>query len=452
MNKIAKRIILSAISLSTLFSSTAFAADLSGWAMSDYQAANAAGLVSYSVISNNMKESITREEFCDLAVNLYKKLTNEEMVVPAASPFVDTNSVSVAQAYCYGIVSGTSDTTFTPNRLVTRQEMARMIVSTLTACAINFQISDGSDEYIINSFADGAQVSDWAKDAVITMLNYSLMSGETANTFNPLGTATREQAVSSISRSYSTFGTNNYSVALPEISIPAGTVINQNDFEITWTAVPEAVGYHLIIKNESSDSILLRDVYENAFDVTNSVLAQGHSYTVTVGAIMPDSSEVFSMPVDFTYNGAPSRIVNYEVNYAESSAPAASNYVASNPNAQKILDTAAKYLGVPYLWGGTTPSGFDCSGFAQYVFRECGYNITRTTYTQWDNDGVYVTREQLQPGDLVYFGTGGSPSHVGIYVGNGMMIHAPSTGKTIQYTSIDSSYYASRTMGGKRIL
>ena len=237
---------------------------------------------------------------------------------------------------------------------------------------------------------------------------------------------------------------------MPEISLSAGTVVNQNDFDINWTAVEGAAGYHLIIKNEYADSVVLKDINENAFNVTSGVLAAGHSYTVTVGAIMPDSSEVFSMPVDFTYNGAPTRSMNYEVNFNQLQNP--SNYVASNPNAQKILDTAAKYLGVPYLWGGTTPSGFDCSGFVQYVFRECGYNITRTTYTQWDNDGVYVTRDQFQPGDLVYFGTGGSPSHVGLYVGDGMMIHAPSTGKTIQYTSIDSSYYASRTMGGKRIL
>ncbi len=397
-----------------------------------------------------MKKEITREEFCELAVNLYKKLTNEELIVPEGSPFTDTNSLAVAQAYCYGIVSGTDATTFSPDRLVTRQEMARMIISTLTAGAINFELSDGSDPSAISCFTDADQVSDWARDSVITMLNYSLMSGETETSFNPLGSTTREQAVASISRSYSTFGNGGSSVALPEISLSAGTVVNQNDFDINWTAVEGAAGYHLIIKNEYADSVVLKDINENAFNVTSGVLAAGHSYTVTVGAIMPDSSEVFSMPVDFTYNGAPTRSMNYEVNFNQLQNP--SNYVASNPNAQKILDTAAKYLGVPYLWGGTTPSGFDCSGFVQYVFRECGYNITRTTYTQWDNDGVYVTRDQFQPGDLVYFGTGGSPSHVGLYVGDGMMIHAPSTGKTIQYTSIDSSYYASRTMGGKRIL
>ena len=154
MNKIAKRIILSALSLSTLLSTSAFAADLSGWALSDYQSANEAGLVSYAVVSNNMKKEITREEFCELAVNLYKKLTNEELIVPEGSPFTDTNSLAVAQAYCYGIVSGTDATTFSPDRLVTRQEMARMIISTLTAGAINFELSDGSDPSAISCFTD----------------------------------------------------------------------------------------------------------------------------------------------------------------------------------------------------------------------------------------------------------------------------------------------------------
>lgn len=154
------------------------------------------------------------------------------------------------------------------------------------------------------------------------------------------------------------------------------------------------------------------------------------------------------MPVDFRYySAAVSAPVenNVQQSYTVDTSSA-------SPAAQKVIDTAAKYLGVPYLWGGTTPSGFDCSGFVQYVYAECGYSITRTTYTQWDNDGTYVSRQNLQPGDLVYFGTDGSPSHVGLYVGNGTMIHAPSTGKTIQYTSIDSDYYASRFMGGKRIL
>ena len=118
----------------------------------------------------------------------------------------------------------------------------------------------------------------------------------------------------------------------------------------------------------------------------------------------------------------------------------------------KIIECAEQCLGIPYVWGGTTPSGFDCSGFVQYIYGQNGYTLTRTTYTQWNNDGTYVSRNELIPGDLVYFGKNGSPTHVGLYIGDGNMIHSPQTGDVVKYTSIDSDYYAPRFLGGKRII
>lgn len=454
MNKIAKKIILAALSLTATISAaigtTASAADLSGWAISEYISANESGLVSYSVVSNNLKANITREEFCELIVNLYKRLTNEDLIESVSSPFTDTDSLAVAQAYCYGIVSGTDDSTFTPDRLVTREEMAKMLVSTLTASEANIEFSDGSDTSAIDSFYDCGEISQWAKDSVITALNYSLMNGETDDTLNPLGSTTREQAIASVNRSYHQFAAPSYTLELPEITSPTdGSELAKGDFTIEWLPVSGALEYRVIIKDHNGNSLSTTSVIDStSLAVGRDQLPVNRDYIITVGAVMPDQSEVYSMPVDFKYYSvsAPATPAAPQPDY---SAPA--NTQAS-PAAQRVLDTAAKYLGVPYLWGGTTPSGFDCSGFVQYVYRECGYNITRTTYTQWDNDGTYVSRANLQPGDLVYFGSSDSPSHVGLYVGNGTMIHAPSTGKTIQYTSIDSDYYRSRFIGGKRIL
>jgi len=104
-----------------------------------------------------------------------------------------------------------------------------------------------------------------------------------------------------------------------------------------------------------------------------------------------------------------------------------------------VIAYASNFMGTPYLWGGTSPSGFDCSGFTQYVYAHFGVSIGRTTYDQITN-GVGVARGDLQAGDLVFFGTNG-PTHVGMYVGNGTYINAPRTGDVIKIASVNRSDY-----------
>jgi cell wall-associated NlpC family hydrolase len=114
-----------------------------------------------------------------------------------------------------------------------------------------------------------------------------------------------------------------------------------------------------------------------------------------------------------------------------------------------VISIAMQYLGVPYVWGGASPSGFDCSGFVVYVFAQAGRpGLPHYTGALWQL-GVPVAYGQLQPGDLVFFYGGG---HMGIYIGGGQMIHAPHTGDVVKISDLSpgSHYYAS-FLGARRI-
>lgn len=125
--------------------------------------------------------------------------------------------------------------------------------------------------------------------------------------------------------------------------------------------------------------------------------------------------------------------------------------VPASSSGSAIVATAMKYLGYKYVYGGTSPStGFDCSGFTSYVFKQHGKSLNRTSAGQYSN-GVAVSRANLQPGDLVMFGKSGI-NHVAIYIGGGQIIHAstPSTG--VRIDSLSTGYYNNNYVGARRVL
>lgn len=132
----------------------------------------------------------------------------------------------------------------------------------------------------------------------------------------------------------------------------------------------------------------------------------------------------------------------------------AAAYQASYSKGQEIADFALQFKGYPYVHGGSSPSGFDCSGFTSYVYKQFGYSINRTCSGQLDN-GTPVSMSELQPGDIVIFKKGNSSSratHVGLYIGNNQFIHASTAKVGVIINKLSDYYYTTGFVGGRRIV
>ncbi|MGE4277081.1 MAG: NlpC/P60 family protein [Lawsonibacter sp.] len=127
---------------------------------------------------------------------------------------------------------------------------------------------------------------------------------------------------------------------------------------------------------------------------------------------------------------------------------------AASSKGQEIADFAQTFVGYPYVYGGSSPSGFDCSGFTKYVYSQFGYSINRTASNQLDN-GTSVSMSELQPGDLVFFKKSGSgskrASHAGIYIGGNRFVHASTAKVGVIISSLSDAYYTSGFVGGRRL-
>ncbi len=242
--------------------------------------------------------------------------------------------------------------------------------------------------------------------------------------------------------------------ALPDMesavisAIPNKTEVDIHSFKDGWSLVTYdgATGYvynkYMIIKR--GDMLYRsRDLYKGMIPKEGdpdyaeyaSAYPQGDDYPE---GFVPEEPEVVS---DFYVNDG-EFVFDVEVDFEE---------FFKEKEPWDVVEYAARYLGTPYVWGGASPKGFDCSGFTSYVYRQFGYHINRTAAAQMSN-GTRVQKSELRAGDLVFFSNNGYVDHVGIYVGNGQMIHSVKPGVKIRYDTISSGYYADHYAGATRII
>ncbi|MBR5155490.1 MAG: C40 family peptidase [Clostridia bacterium] len=177
---------------------------------------------------------------------------------------------------------------------------------------------------------------------------------------------------------------------------------------------------------------------------SSTILAQiPNNQTVSIEALQPGWAKV-------TYYGTQGFVSLDYLKVMSGENPTSRNGAVSSKG-QAVVELAKKYLGIPYVYGGSSPSGFDCSGFVYFLYKNMGVTLNRVAADQMTN-GTWVPKNALQPGDIVGFANrSGYINHVGIYVGNGMMIHSPQTGEVVRYESIVTGNYANRLTCGRRI-
>lgn len=175
-------------------------------------------------------------------------------------------------------------------------------------------------------------------------------------------------------------------------------------------------------------------------------------YKDLIGYIRSDYLELTQIP--YENSGSVNAPIFFRNGMSTGISPSAEALMQRSGDAirNNVITEAKKYLGVPYLWGGNSPEGFDCSGFVQYVWKQCNISIPRTTEQQ-ALTGKYITKKQLQPGDLVFLQNTyrSGISHVGIYIGNDQMIHASSS-KGVTISHLSGSYYLEHYHSARQLI
>ncbi len=254
------------------------------------------------------------------------------------------------------------------------------------------------------------------------------------------------------STSYSILGTYNNGTKM--------TITGQSG---DWYAVTYNGTKGYVYKQYLSQSGVTADVTEmtsTAARTTTGVnLREGPSTAYTSKMVLPGGTAVTLTGKSgqwyrVTY-GSISGFIHgsYVTTNTQQSAPAGTGSAITTDAGEKIVAEAKKYLGVRYVYGGTSPNGFDCSGFVYYVYKQCGYSITRTATAQ-NSVGAKVARSDLQPGDIIIFYNGykSAIGHAGIYIGSNQFIHASSGGGKVMISSLSETYYNTRFYSARRVV
>ena len=411
-------------------------AKYSSWFAPYYKEMQELGILPSSFTSGDLTATITRGEMCELAVVAFEKATGNVIdELERTDYFTDTTDKSILKAYEYGIVSGYPDGSFQPGKTLTRQEFFKIIQNFCEAAAYTSTRSKD-----LSTFADSGSIGSWAREAAQLCVSNAFVDGtKTGSSYylRPTAGASRQEAMVMFLRAYKDVR-QWYDVNITNASV-AGDISGPEEFTDIGSTTMYITASKLNVRAYPST------------DEHGTILGKlsfGDAVTVT-----GKSNKWYR--IKFSNNGVTcdAYVSREYVDTTPTSGGSSGGSTSSGSGtATDIANFAMSFVGYSYVWGGMSPStGFDCSGLMYYVLTQYGYSMKRVANDQM-TQGTAVSRDNLQVGDLVFFGYGSYANHVGMYIGNGNFVHAstPSTG--VRVNSLNETYYNTRYIGARRII
>lgn len=351
------------------------------------------GNIKFSAVQNAFKNSLTDKK-------MYKDLSNT--IVNMTSQSLDKADKSTLSDSVVGLILQNSAWDDLPNELQNK-------LSELNVNADNW--------------------TDWIKDSNNSLQAFNLMQDGGMSSWDLL-----DSNVTSLLQQAGINGKDAWDKFVQDDPLQALTLLSSS-----WNSMNDTIGQYMtdaqtIAANGAraiqSLQIIAPSISEQSWNALQVLIAN------KIQEIISLMNEVF---------GENTVDMNFAINVNNG---ALSGNSQTNPQGDnEIINTAKSFLGTPYLWGGTSPSGFDCSGFTQYVLAQNGKSIPRTSQEQFAS-GQAVDKSNLQAGDLVFYGNG-EATHVGIYEGNNKIIHSPHTGDVVKESDF-STYWTSAYLGARR--
>lgn len=405
-------------------------AKYSSWFAPYYKEMQELGILPSSFTSGDLTATITRGEMCELAVVAFEKATGNVIdELDRTDYFTDTTDKNILKAYEYGIVSGYPDGSFQPGKTLTRQEFFKIIQNFCEAAAYTSTRSKD-----LSAFADAGSIGSWAREAAQLCVSNAFVDGtKTGSSYylRPTAGASRQEAMVMFLRAYKDVRQWYY------VNITTASVeINESDLNVTVTETSKTMYV-------STDTLNVRDSWLSTSTKVGT-LTRNQSVTVTGSC----SNGWYRIKFEGHTAYVSGKYLSDEAGASSSSGGTSSG----SGTATDIANFAMSFVGYSYVWGGMSPStGFDCSGLMYYVLTQYGYSMKRVANDQM-TQGTAISRDNLQVGDLVFFGYGSYANHVGMYIGNGNFVHAstPSTG--VRVNSLNETYYNTRYIGARRII